>query len=98
LGLLLGGVGDDDAGSGGGLGLVGLDDDAVAQRPDSSLAHLVSPHVSVAVNRHDGTGLVVAGAEAPARGYWHSRCESAKPMLTLGNRGVRVLRRTEIHA
>src|SRR5690606_4919510 len=40
LGLLLGGVGDDDAGGSGGLGLVGLDDDAVAQRPDSSLAHL----------------------------------------------------------
>src|SRR3712207_9038545 len=37
LGLLLGGVRDDQAGGGGGLGLVGLDHDPVLQRLDADL-------------------------------------------------------------
>jgi hypothetical protein len=41
--------------------------------------------------RHDSAGLVVAGAEAPARGCWHSRGESAKPIIALSNLGLRVL-------
>src|SRR5690606_21438319 len=50
------------------------------------------------VYRHDSAGLVVAGAEAPARGYWHSPFESANPMLTLGNLSLRVLTRMRVHA
>src|SRR3954469_4646828 len=46
LGLLLGGVRDDQAGGGGGLGLVGLDHDPVLQRLDADLGsgrHSVTP-------------------------------------------------------
>src|SRR3954452_10975990 len=46
LGLLLGGVRDDQAGGGGGLGLVGLDHDPVLQRLDADLGsgrHVVTP-------------------------------------------------------
>src|SRR5206468_189428 len=49
LRLLLGGVGNDDAGRGGGLGLVGLHDDAVLERLDADLGggHGVTPLLGI---------------------------------------------------
>ena len=88
LGLLLGGVRDDQTGGGGGLGLVGLDHDPVLQRLDADLGS--GRHVGDApfgVGRlADGAGAdAVArapgtrrrGGRAPARVGWHSTHESA---------------------
>src|SRR3954469_11014039 len=47
LGFLLGGVGDDDAGDGGLLGLPRLDDDAVLQGLQTELGHCFPPYNSI---------------------------------------------------
>src|SRR3954471_2135652 len=88
LRLLLGGVRDDQTGGGGGLGLVGLDHDAVLQRLDADLGsgrHVVTPPSQIA-GLVDGADAVarepapaVAGVEHLARVGWHSTHESASP-------------------
>src|SRR5688500_13189979 len=87
LGLLLGGVRDDQTGGGGGLGLVGLDHDPVLQRLDADLGsgrHVGDAPFGVgrlvdggadAVARTPGTRR--RGGRAPARVGWHSTHESA---------------------
>src|SRR4051794_33362660 len=86
LRLLLGGVRDDQAGGGGGLGLVGLDHDAVLQRLDADLGsgrHVGDAPFGIA-GLVDGADAVarepapaVAGVEHLARVGWHSTHESA---------------------
>src|SRR4051812_37986668 len=84
LRLLLGGVRDDQAGGGGGLGLVGLDHDAVLQRLDGDLGS--GRHVGDApfgVGRLVGSDAVARSPGPPSRGSgaspcrWHSTHESA---------------------
>src|SRR3712207_5009639 len=90
LGLLLGGVRNDQAGGGGGLGLVGLDHDAVLQRLDGDLGsgrhvgdapfgvgRLVT-YLQVVLLSGTTAGPAVAGIR-PARVDWHSPHESAGP-------------------
>jgi hypothetical protein len=62
LGLLLGGVRDDQPGGGGGLGLEGLDQDAVLERLDGNR------HVGVLSGSRCLTWLMVARLTSPSRG------------------------------
>src|SRR3954470_7881203 len=102
LRLLLGGVRDDQAGGGGGLGLVGLDHDAVLQRLDGDLGS--GRHVGDApfgVGRMVGSDAVAGGRarrrgdQAPARvvGTLPTRVPAAQQGPAGGWTTVRPVRR-----
>src|SRR5690606_16126240 len=84
LGLLLGGVRDDQTGGGGLLGLDGLDDNAVLERLDGNRHGYLPLH---GADRGSPAGAVVVRTSLPAhpvavagvgRACWHLRAESAK--------------------
>src|ERR1700710_1647798 len=91
LGLLLGGVRDDQAGGCGLLGLQGLDDDPVLERLDVD-RHCCRPPLSP-VGSAIGSRLVSCWRHLPRRapsreshcsaGCWHPRVESANANLAL---------------